>query len=194
MTAVLGVTWAVTLALLAEGFWNVKAPADWSIEEVRELLQRSPWATLSSATRGTALRVHLASATPIREAETRQRQALRHLEPTGPSFEEYQAMLNEGRYIVLAVYLPDASALSDGIESKSLERDSVLHIGRRAYKLVTHFPPSSGDPYLRYVFPREVKANDKALLFDVYIPGVNYPQRHIEFDLREMLYQGKLAY
>ena len=178
----------------ASAFWNAKTPADWSIEEVRTMLRQSPWATVSAATMGTPVRVHLASAEPMREAEVKERQAWRYRVAPGANFEEYQAMLKEGRYIVLAVLLPDATFVSDAIESRSLERDSVLHIGRRTYKLITHFPPTEGDPYLRYVFPREVKPNDKALLFEVYVPGLSYPQRHLEFDLREMVYKGKLEY
>ena len=58
--------------------------------------------------------------------------------------------------------------------------DQVMPVQRR-YKLVTHFPPTPGDPYLRYIFPREVKPDDKSLLFDIYIPGLDYPQRHLEF-------------
>ena len=175
-------------------FWNAKAPADWSAEEVRELLRQSPWATVSAATMGPRLNIHLASAEPMREAETRERLALRYPVQPGASFEEYQSMLKDGRYIALAVLLRDTTAISDGIESRSLEHDSILHVGRRHYKLVTHFPPTPGDPYLRYVFPREIKPSDKSLLFDIYIPGIDYPQRHLEFDLREMVYKGRVSY
>jgi hypothetical protein len=130
----------------------------------------------------------------MREAEALERQTRRYRVDLGPSFEEYQAMLDEGHSIVLAVQIPDPKSLSDAIESKSLERDSVLHVGKRSYRLTTNFPPTPGDPYLRYVFPRDVKPGDKSLLFEIYIPGVNYPERHIEFDLKDMLYKGKLAY
>jgi hypothetical protein len=178
----------------ANAFWNTKAPADWSIEEMRLILQQSPWATVSHATLSVPIPIHLGSAEPMREAELRERQASRYRVEPGASFEEYQAMLAEGKYIVLAVTMRDSSALADAIESKSLEKDSIMYAGRRAYKLVTVFPPTPGDPYIRYVFPREVRPNDKSLNFDIYIPGVNYPQRHIEFDLKEMMYRGKLSY
>ena len=187
-------TWLTATLLAAEAFWNAKPPSDWSVEEVRQMMLRSPWSTVSTATSGAPIGVHLASAEPMQEAEVRQRQALRYRVELGASFEEYAAMLKEGRYIVVAVLLRDPTAISDAIESKSLERDSVLHVGRRTYKLVTQFPPTAGDPYLRYVFPRQVKPTDKSLNFDLYIPGVVYPQRHIEFDLREMIYKGRLAY
>jgi hypothetical protein len=172
----------------------VKAPADWSAEEVRELLEHSPWATVSRATMGAPMPIHLASAEPVIEAEARERNARRYRVEPGPNFEEYQGMLSEGHSIVLAVLIPDPQAMSDAIESKSLERDSMLHIGKRNYRIITSFPPSPGDPYLRYVFPRDVKPGDKSLMFDIYIPGAKFPQRHIEFDLKDMIYRGKLAY
>ena len=182
------------LLLAAEPFWNTKAPAEWSAEEVATLLSQSPWATVSKATQGPPVRIHLASAEPMREAENRERQAQRFRVEPGPSFEEYQVLLKEGRYIALAVRLNEVLPASDAIEAISLDRDSILHVGRRQYKLVTHFPPTPTDPYLRYIFPREVKSTDKSLLFDIYIPGIVYPQRHIEFDLRDMQYRGRLAY
>lgn len=158
------------------------------------MLRHSPWATVSSATSGPAVRVHVASAAPMREAEAKERQAQRNRQDPGVNFEEYQELLKDGRYIALAVLLRDTIPIADGAEAKSLERDSLLHIGRRTYKLVTHFPPTPGDPYLRYIFPRDVKPADKALMFDIYIPGIPYPQRHLEFDLREMMYRGKVSY
>ena len=130
----------------------------------------------------------------MRDAEARERQALRYRLDPGANFQEYQELIETGRYIALAVFLRDAIPISDGLEAKSLETDSVLHIGRRTYKLVAHFPPTPGDPYLRYIFPSDVQAKDKALFFDIYVPGVTYPQRHIAFDLREMRYRGKLVY
>jgi hypothetical protein len=188
---------AAALLIAAAGensFWNSKAPADWSIEEVRLLLQQSPWATVSRATLNAPIPIHVATAEPMRIAEAKERVASRyHVEP-GASFEEYEGMVAEGKYIVLAVAMRDSSAMADAIESKSLEKDSVLYAGKRAYKLITVFPPTPGDPYIRYVFPRDVRPGDKSLSFDVYIPGVNYPQRHLEFDLREMIYKGKPSY
>ena len=184
---------APALLVAGEAFWNVKPPAEWSIEEVTAILRQSPWATVSTATMGPAIRMHLASAAPMREAEARERRLRAPVEP-GASFEEYREMIDTGRYIALAVLLRDALPVSDGIDARSLERDSILHVGRRSYKLVTYFPPTAGDPYLRYVFPREVRAGDKSLLFDIYVPGVAYPQRHTEFDLRGMEYRGRQAF
>ena len=178
----------------ADAFWNVKPPDRWSPEEVRDLLEHSPWGTVSTATMGRPLPIHLASAEPAIEAENRERLARRYRTDPGPSFEEYQIMLREGHVIVLAVLIPDPQAMSDAVESQSLERDSLLHIGKRQYKTITSFPPGSGDPYLRYVFPRDVKPGDKSLFFDIYIPGVTYPQRHIEFVLKDLIYRGKPAY
>ena len=185
---------AVLLVLAAGAFWNTKAPAEWSVEEVAALFEQSPWGTISRTTSGPPLRIHLASAAPMREAEIRQRQMLRFRIEPGPNFEDYDELLKQGRYIALTVYLKDPLPASDAAEANSLERDSILHIGRRNYKLITHFPPTTTDPYLRYIFPRDVKSADKSLIFDVYVPGVIYPQRHIEFDLRDMKYRGQPAY
>ena len=182
------------LLLVAEPFWNTKLPADWSIEEVISMLRQSPWSTVSAASSGPAIRAHVASAAPMREAEAKERQAFRTRQDQGASFEDYQEMLATGKFIALAVLLRDAIPTSDGVEARSLEHNSILHVGHRSYKLVTHFPPTAGDPYLRYIFPRAVKPGDKALLFDIYVPGIVYPQRHIEFDLREMKYRGKIEY
>lgn len=178
----------------AGAFWNVKPASEWTAEEVRQLLTSSPWATFSKATMGVDLKVHIATAEPMIAAEALERQARRYRVETGPSFEEYQALIKEGHSIALAVLMPDPDAMYDAIESRSLERDSVMHAGKRTYKLVTNFPPSAGDPYLRYIFPRDVRPGDKSLMFEIYIPGVIYPERHIEFDLKDMYYRGKPAY
>jgi hypothetical protein len=182
------------LLLLWCHFWDEKSPADWTIEEVQRMLLESPWATVSHAALSPPLPIHVASAEPMIEAEARERQAGRRQGAPGPSFDEYQELVRSGRYIALAVYMPDDRAISDLEESRSLERDSLLHIGKRAYKLYTYFPPSPSDPYLRYLFPRDVKPGDKMLSFDIYVPGAGTPQRHPMFSLKEMMYKGKPSY
>lgn len=183
------------VAVAQEGaFWNSKEPADWTIEEVSKLLEHSPWATTSKASRAQPIRMHLATAAPMKEAEKRERQAQRRRSVGGPNFEEYQSMIADGKYIALAVLLPDEKAVADAAEARNLERDSVLYVGKRSYRLVTTFPPTDGDPYLRYIFPRDVRPGDKSLLFEIYIPGGLYPERHLEFDLKSMVYRGKVEY
>jgi hypothetical protein len=55
-----------------------------------------------------------------------------------------------------------------------------------------HFPPTAGDRFLRLAFPREVQATDKTVVFDLYLPGVPNPYREAEFQVKDMLVNGKL--
>jgi hypothetical protein len=59
--------------------------------------------------------------------------------------------------------------------------------------MVGHFPPTATDPVLRLVFPREVEASDKAVVFRLYLPGVEFPDREVQFRINELMYHGKLA-
>ena len=175
-------------------FWDVKAPVEWSVEEVRKLLVESPWATVSTASLSRPVPMHVASAQPMIEAELRERQSARVTGSLGPNFDDYGELLKSGKYIALAVFMPNDQPISDLQESRSLERDSALHIGKRTYREYTYFPPSASDPYLRYLFPRDVRPGDKTLAFDVYVPGVSSPQRHALFALKDMIDQGKPSY
>jgi len=73
-----------------------------------------------------------------------------------------------------------------------MEEESVMRVGRKKFKMTGHFPPSPSDPYLRMAFPRQVTVNDKAVSFELYLPGVAIPFRAIEFTLKDMLVRGKL--
>src|SRR5678809_1435483 len=76
---------------------------------------------------------------------------------------------------------------------RKLENESVMLIGKnRKHKLVGHFPPTPADPILRLVFPREVKPTDKSVVFRLYLPGVDFPERELEFEVRDLMYHGKL--
>ena len=184
----------ILLIFLLAHFWDEKPPGDWTIEEVRVFLTNSPWATVSRAAMSSPLPVHIASAEPMIQAEARERKAMRREGGLGPNFEDYQDLVRSGKYITLAVLMLEDQAISDSQESRSLERDSFLHVGKRSYKVYTYFPPSPSDPYLRYVFPRDVRLTDKLLAFDIYIPGAASPQRHLLFPLKDLMYHGKPAY
>ena len=45
---------------------------------------------------------------------------------------------------------------------------------------------------LRLIFPRAVKPGDKTVLFRPYLGGLKFPQREIEFRVKDLTYQGKL--
>jgi hypothetical protein len=179
----------LALLLFAGPYWEAKAPADWTPEELQRLLTDSPWA----ATNGTAM--FLATARPMRLAEE---QARLRSKPANAEMsfteEEYREFLrtHDGKVIVLAVDLPDRQQLADAEETRRMERDSFLKAGRKKLRMIGHFPPSDSDPFLRLVFPREVDAKARGLIFEIYLPSVTMPYRMIEFRLKDMVYQGRL--
>jgi hypothetical protein len=68
----------------------------------------------------------------------------------------------------------------------------VMVIGRKTYHFTGHFPPTPSDPVLRLIFDREVKETDKAVGFRLYLPGLNFPEREVEFRVKDLMFQGKL--
>jgi hypothetical protein len=42
------------------------------------------------------------------------------------------------------------------------------------------------------IFPRAVKPSDKSVLFRLYLGGLKFPEREIEFRVKDLTYQGKL--
>ena len=173
--------------LLAGQFWDEKTPAQWSVAEVRTLLTNSPWGQS-----GKDLEVHLASALPMKEAEKRERAFASKAGATSVTFDEYAAMMEDGKYIALAVKIDDPMAVSDNDHMKRVERDCEMRVGGRKFKLVTYFPPSARDPYLRLIFPRVPLSG--ALVFHYYVPGAVGPYRNAEFQTKDLIYRGKIEY
>jgi hypothetical protein len=137
--------------------------------------------------------MYLASALPVREAEKMARRFGRRV-ATDPLYEEYLAFLEEdrGRSIVLAIRYTDRTALEQSAEARRLE-ESVLRAGKKKIRMSGHFPPSSSDPYLRLVFPRELEPGDRIVTFQLYLPGVPLPFRQVQFDVSKMVYRGQPA-
>lgn len=181
----------ILLALGAPPFWETKPPAQWTDQQVQELLSDSPWAqSAETPLEGGGVTVYLATAQPIQEAE---RELLRRNTKQKPeedeSAEEYREFLreNQGKCIVLAVHLPGWNAKAD---AQKMEEESVLKVGRKKYKMTGHFPPTPGDPYLRLVYPRAVSTSDKAFSFELYLPSAPSPYRTVEFRLKDLMYKG----
>jgi hypothetical protein len=191
------VLWLAAAATLP--FWDAKPPADWTDDEVQEMLTRSPWVqqavAADSSPRGVA--VYLATARPIRAAEAEREKRAREKgeQPAEGADEdtEYADFLreHEGNVIVLSVAVPNPSALDDVTEAKMVEELCVLRVGRNKYKMVGHFPPSASDPRLRLVFPRSVRQADKSFGFDLYVPGAQEPLRFVQFRVADLTYKGK---
>jgi hypothetical protein len=196
------------LTLLAGPFWESKAPGAWTDEELLQLLTDSPWAQamgVSVPSQGApVLQVYIATAGPIDVAERerdlrakRRAPAQRQPEnpPDGDSLAaEYRVWLEENHstQIVLAVRMENNRGFSDEKETRRMEEDSVMRVGRKRFKMTGHFPPSTGDPYLRLAFPRQVTLADKAVSFDLYLPGVAIPFRTVDFKVKDMIVRGRL--
>lgn len=185
--------------LLGAPFWEAKAPADWSVEELRQLMTDSPWAQAAEPSRanmGTLLvPVYFATAKPMRLAEGELRRRFRPKgTEEGISESEYREFLEQdnGKSIVIAIRMVDKLALADGGESDRMEQESRLRIGNRKYKVKMQFPPGAHDPFVRLVFPRDVRPEDKRIDLELYIPGTGAPYREASFSLKGMMFQGKL--
>jgi hypothetical protein len=194
----------VILLMLAASFWETKPPSDWSDDELIRIFTDSPWGQMADASgvsqaHGVGVLVYLATAGPMKEAE-KQRQ-IRYFRKRGgtpaeedPLAVEYRLWLedNHAKQIVVAVRIPRTKDFDDASETKRMEEESVMRVGRKKYKITGSFPPTSSDVYLRLAFPREVKESDKTVSFDLYLPGVTPPYRTAEFKVKEMIVKGKL--
>ena len=72
-----------------------------------------------------------------------------------------------------------------------MEEESIMRVGRHEYKMEGHFPPVPSDPFLRLVYARAATEQDKAITFELYLPGYG-PYHAVEFRVRDMMYKGKL--
>ena len=78
-----------------------------------------------------------------------------------PDYVEYLSS-HRSENFVLAITYPTLAGLGDARESKRMEEESVMLIGKKSYPIVGHFPPTPSDPVLRLIFPRAVKPADKS--------------------------------
>jgi hypothetical protein len=190
------------LLMLVASFWETKAPADWTDNELLVLFTDSPWAQMAEASvkdsHGAPVQVYIASAGPMQAAEKeRERRYIRKgngLPAESPMDTEYRLWLedNLAKQIVVAVRIPRTKDFDDGAQTKHMEDESVMRVGRRRFKMTGNFPPTQRDPYLRIAFPREVLVSDKAVAFELYVPGATPPYRSAEFKVKDMIVKGKL--
>jgi hypothetical protein len=176
-------------------FWETKDPSEWTVAEARRLLVESPWAQPAvTGPRGEAVLTYIATADPIIAAEDCVRAALKGAD-ADPSWEEYREYLRggTGKYIIIAVGVPKPEAFAEAAETKTMLKETKLRIGKRPVALVGHFPPSSTDPYVRFVFERDFRPGDDAIQFQVSVPGTS-KLYYAEFRLKELTYRGKLSY
>ena len=178
------------LFFLAQPFWETKPPEKWTGLEIDTLLTNSPWAQTTGPDPNVL--VYLATAAPIEDAESESR--LRKKSPLPEPDPDYAAYISENREKSIVLAIPyGSSSMGKADELHSLEEESVMIVGRKTYKLVGYFPPLSSDPALRLVFPREVQPTDKTVIFRLYLPGITFPEREVQFKMKDLMYHGKLA-
>jgi len=175
---------AAILCMLAASFWETKAPADWSDDELVRLFTNSPWAQMVEATavkdsHSGPVQIYLASAGPMQDAEKeRKRRYVR--KGNAPVVEtpletEYRLWLEDNRatQIVLAIRINRGKDFDDAAQTKRMEEECFMQVGRKKFKMTGNFPPTEHDTYLRLAFPREVRESDNRVTFELYLPGVS---------------------
>lgn len=177
------------LFFLAQPFWEAKSPDQWTDRELDLLRNSSPWAQTVGP--NPEVLVFLATARPMMAAEDETR--VRASKPAPRPDVDYLDYVREygDRQFVLAIRYPDSRRLGDE-EQRRMEQESEMLIGKKPYKIVGSFPPSPGDPVLRLLFPRAAKSTDKSVLFRLYLPGVPFPEREVEFRIKDMCVKGEL--
>ena len=178
---------------LAQPFWETRPPEAWTDAQIENIRTESPWA--QRTTEGPVAVVFLATAAPIEHAEAELRLRLRknpHPMPEpDPDYVEYLTNHRADTF-VLGVTYPMLAGLGDAVESHRMEEESVMVVGKKSYAIVGHFPPTPSDPVLRLIFPRAVKPDDKTVIFRLYLGGLKFPEREVEFRVKDLTYQGKL--
>ena len=179
------------LFFLAQPFWETRPPEKWTSLEIDSILTNSPWAQATGPS--PEVLVYLATAQPIEDPEGELR--LRKKDPLPEPDPDYASFISENhdKAIVLAIPYPVLSGLGKAEEAHSLEEESVMIVGRKTYKIVGYFPPMRSDPVLRLVFPREVQPTDKTVVFRLYLAGISFPEREVQFRVKDLMYHGKLA-
>lgn len=185
MRALLGL-----LFLLSSPFWQAKAPQQWTHGEIDTMLRDSPWAQIVGPSPEVV--VYLATAAPVEEAETEQRLRGKHPAPEpDPDYAAYRSEHGDESFVLAISYGPGVRFGSEQ-DRRRMEDESEMIVNRSKHKIVGHFPPADTDPVLRLVFPRIVKPTDKSVIFQLYLPGIPFPEREVEFRVKDLMYHGKL--
>ena len=184
----------VLLFFLAQPFWEAKPPEKWTDAEIAYLRNTSPWAQ-QVGDGPQQVTVFLATAAPIEAAESelrlRMKKNTRTMAEPDPDYLDYLREHRDSAF-VLGITYPTLSGLGHADESKRMEEETVMLIGRKEYKIIGHFPPTPSDPVLRLIFPRMVKPSDKTVFFKLYLMGLKFPERELEFKVKDLMYQGRL--
>ena len=171
-------------------FWEAKQPSQWSDAEISQILTSSPWT--QTATPEPLVKLFLATARPIEdaEAELRLRGSKDYAEPD-PEFAEYVSRNRDSQVVLAIDYRKVRPDWPEGSE-RQMQDESMMLVGRRKHRMTGYFPPTPADPVLRISFPRDVTLSDRRVLFRLYLPGITFPERDVEFNVKDLVYRGKL--
>jgi len=184
---------APLLFLLAQPFWEMRPPEQWTAAEIDQIRTSSPWA--QPVGRIAPVTVFLATALPVEHAEGELRLRMKkNPQPMREPDPDYVEYLRDHRdeAFVLGVNYPALPSFGKAGEDKVMTEDTVLLIGRKEYRILGYFPPTPSDPVLRLIFPRVVKPTDKQAIFRLYLPGLSFPEREAVFLVKDLTYQGRL--
>ena len=182
----------VALLLQAAPFWEQRPPAEWTRADVDRMMSDSPWAQTDG------VRVYIASAEPVRQAELmwkKWRKQQLGVEGVFEEDEDYEQFLREhpGDYIVVGVYGMNPAITPEPRQIAQMEKQSRIKLDKRKYAMIAYFPPTPADPVLRMVFPKKLAGDEKKLILELYLPGVHLPYRNFEFPIKTLVWQGKPA-
>ncbi len=176
---------------LAQPFWETKPPEQWTDREIDYIRGASPWTQTIGPS--PEVMVWFATAEPIEAAEAEAR--LRKRNPLQQPDADYLDFLRENRekIFVLAVAYPSLDGLGKEANAwKTVDKETLMTVGGKTFKIEGTFPPTPSDPVLRLIFPRSVKPTDKSVVFQLYLPGLPFPEREAEFHVKDLSYRGKL--
>lgn len=181
---------AVLLFLATQPFWETKPPEQWTDREVDLMLHASPWSQVSGDS--PEIVVYLATAEPVAEAESELR--VRSPKPVPELDPDYIDYVREHRDDAFVLAIPyEKHGFGNAEDQHRLEDETLMTAGGRKYHLLGYFPPTPSDPVLRLIFPRQVRPTDKTVHFTLYLPGIPFPDRDVEFRVRDLYYKGKLT-
>src|ERR1700722_18139644 len=84
------------------------------------------------------VQIYVSTASPVQQAEAEL--ARRRAKPLGDDYLDY--IRQEGsQNVVLAIAYRDWTALEDAEESRRMQDESIMKVGRKKYPMVGHFPP-----------------------------------------------------
>jgi hypothetical protein len=202
----------LVLLLFVDPFWQSRPPVEWTDSELSQFFANSPWAQMvpqtgksqseKKAGAGQLLQVYLATSGPIMKAVAERERRIELRRPgtaqalAGDPLSEERSVWfadNRERQIIVAVRVGNNPAFSSAQETRRMEQDCAMDLGRLRVKLSAFFPPTRTDPNLYLAFPREpMTDSDKTLSFELYLPGVPGPYRAVTFKVKEMIVGSKL--